>query len=61
MCSHTGSIKSNILTVIHTVQFWYELLLAECSGEGFSACRRSSLELYKTPIWPCPVIVDIVR
>ena len=44
MCSQTSSIKSNILTVIHAVQFWYELLLAECSGEGFSACR-SSLEL----------------
>lgn len=36
---------AKLKAVIHAVQFWYELLLAECSSEGFSACRTASLKL----------------
>jgi len=36
-------IASSIPAVIHAVQLWHELLLAECCGEGFPACSRVSL------------------
>ena len=35
--------------MIHVVQLWHGLLLAECCGEVFSPCSRASLEL--ASIW----------